>query len=127
MDAAKERAKTREAFGGPLANLTSVQMDIGDCAVRLRAARLLVLSAADALDHYGSKQARAQIAAAKIFVPKTISHIVDRAIQLHGGTGMSDDFQLARMYVAARALRIADGPDEVHLTALGKLELGSKL
>lgn len=128
LDLAKERVQHRVAFGSPLAKKSSVQMDIGHCAVQLRAARLLVLSAAHALDHHGGKSARAQIAAAKIFVPKTIAEIIDRAVQMHGGAGLSDDFPLARMYAGARALRIADGPDEVHVVSVGKLELlASKL
>ena len=120
---AKDRVHRRVAFGTPLAKNGSVRMDIGRCAVQWRAARLLVLSAADALDRYHGKYARAQIAAAKAFVPKTIAEIVDRAIQMHGGSGLSDDFPLAQMYGAARSLRIADGPDEVHLPTIGSLEL----
>lgn len=91
--------------------------------MKLRAARLLVLSAAHALDAHGSKSARAQIAAAKIFVPKTIAEIVDMAMQMHGGAGLSDDFPLSQMYAVARSLRIADGPDEVHTISVGKMEL----
>jgi len=79
------------------------------------------------LDHHSEKYARAQIAAAKIFVPTTVACIVDRAIQMHGGTGFSDDFSLAKMYAAARALRIADGPDDVHLSSIGRIELASRL
>lgn len=85
--------------------------------------RLLVLNAADQLDKIGNRKARVAISVAKIYVPRTVCGVIDYAIQLHGGSGVSDDTPLAQMWVSARALRIADGPDDVHLSTIGRIEL----
>jgi len=123
LEITKERLQTRVAFGSPLSHKSSVQQTFGSLAVDLRAARLLVLSAAESLDRLGGKLARFQISAAKFFVPKTVAKIVDTCIQFHGAGGFSEDYPLARMYSIARSLRVADGPEEVHLISLGKSEL----
>lgn len=123
LEITKDRLQTRVAFGSPLSHKSSVQQSFGSLAVDLRAARLLVLSAADSLDRLGGKLARFQISAAKVFVPKAIAKLVDTCIQFHGGGGFSEDYPLARMYGIARSLRVADGPEEVHLISLGKSEL----
>eukprot|EP00210_Caulerpa_lentillifera_P008134 g7768.t1 len=123
LELTKDRLQTRFAFGSTLSHKSSVQLSFGSLAIELRAARLLVLSAADSLDCHGGKLARYQIASAKVFVPKTITHLVDACMQFHGGAGFSDDYPLARMYAISRALRVADGPDEVHLISIGKSEI----
>lgn len=87
--------------------------------------RLLVLHAADQLDKVGNKKARVAISVAKIHVPRSVCGVIDYAIQLHGGGGVSDDTPLARMWVSARSLRIADGPDDVHLSTVGRIEMHS--
>ncbi|GMH42455.1 hypothetical protein BSKO_10374 [Bryopsis sp. KO-2023] len=129
MTLMKDRAHNRTAFGGPLASNPAVRIKLAECRVDIEAARLLVLNAANDLDKFGNKAARVQISAAKIFVPRAVCRVIDYAVQLHGGSGVSDDTPLARMWVIARTIRIADGPDEVHLATVGRLELegGSKL
>jgi len=120
----RERAKQREAFGGPLAEQGALRADYARRRIELDAARLLVLDAAAALDAVGHKHARGQIAAAKVAAPRAALRALDGAVQAHGGAGVSGDFPLAALWAAARTLRIADGPDEVHLESLAKLELG---
>ncbi|MCY1199621.1 (R)-benzylsuccinyl-CoA dehydrogenase [compost metagenome] len=117
------RAKSRVAFGKPLAEQGVVQQQIGDARTRLDAARLLVLRAAWRMDASGSKEARHDIAAAKILVPQVVKKIVDDAIQIHGGGGLSQDTPLATLYAQARFLQIADGPDEVHYRSMALAEL----
>lgn len=117
------RAKSRVAFGKPLAEQGVVQQQIGDARVRLEAARLLVLRAAWRMDTSGNKEARHDIAAAKILVPQVVKKIVDDAIQIHGGAGLSQDTPLAMLYAHARFLQIADGPDEVHYRSMALVEL----
>ncbi|MGE8612185.1 MAG: acyl-CoA dehydrogenase family protein [Achromobacter veterisilvae] len=117
------RAKSRVAFGKPLAEQGVVQQQIGDARVRLNAARLLVLRAAWRMDTAGNKEARHDIAAAKILVPQVVKKIVDDAIQIHGGGGLSQDTPLAALYAQARFLQIADGPDEVHYRSVALAEL----
>jgi acyl-CoA dehydrogenase len=87
-------------------------------------ARLMVLKAADLIDKHGAKGARGEIAAIKVIAPRVALNVVDRAIQVHGGGGVSEDFPLARMYAGLRTLRIADGPDEVHIRTVARQELG---
>jgi alkylation response protein AidB-like acyl-CoA dehydrogenase len=117
------RALGRVAFGGPIAAQGAFQHTLARCRVQLDAARLLVLAAADSLDRLGGRGAFGPIAAAKIAAPAAALRCLDAAIQTHGGGGVCQDFPLAQLFAAARTLRIADGPDEVHLTSLGKLEL----
>ncbi|GJP85416.1 hypothetical protein CLOP_g15527, partial [Closterium sp. NIES-67] len=117
-----DRALSRVAFGRPLGGNESVVRDTAECRITLEAARLLVLQAAAELDARGNKEARIAIAMAKVAAPRAAQKVLDRAIQVHGGGGVSSDFPLARLWVAARTLRIADGPDEVHLASIGKKE-----
>ncbi|CAI5995372.1 unnamed protein product [Closterium sp. NIES-65] len=123
MDCMLQRALSRVAFGRPLGGNESVMRDTAECRITLEAARLLVLQAAAELDAKGNKEARIAIAMAKVAAPRAAQKVLDRAIQVHGGGGVSSDFPLARLWTAARTLRIADGPDEVHLASIGKKEL----
>lgn len=114
------RAESRMAFGKALSQQGSVREAIAHSRCEIEQARLLTLSAADRIDHEGPKGAMDLIAMIKIVVPQMCQRVVDRAIQLHGGLGVSDDIPLARLFSYARIVRIADGPDEVHLAQLGK-------
>jgi alkylation response protein AidB-like acyl-CoA dehydrogenase len=118
-----KRAMERKAFGKPLAGHQSVRLDIAKSRIELNAARLTVLEAARALDEVGNKAARGHIAAAKAMAPSTVLTIIDRAIQVHGGAGVCDVTPLAGLWAAVRTLRLADGPDVVHLETIAKLEL----
>jgi acyl-CoA dehydrogenase len=118
-----ERAHTRTAFGRTLAEQGVVREWIADSRIEIEQARLLTFKAAWTMDRYDNKVARDLISAIKIAVPNMAGRVIDRAMQLHGGGGMSQDFPLARMFAWQRALRFADGPDEVHRRALGRLEL----
>jgi acyl-CoA dehydrogenase len=118
------RAVTREAFGQPLARQGVVQQQIALSRIGIDQARLLVLQTAWLIDTVGAKAARTQVAAIKAVVPQMACDVVDRAIQVHGGMGVSDDVPLAAMYAGLRTLRIADGPDEVHLRSIARAELG---
>jgi acyl-CoA dehydrogenase len=115
-----ERANTRIAFGKPLGEQGSVREDIAHSFCDVEQARLLTFRAADKMDRVGNKAARDLIAAAKIVVPSMAARVIDRAIQIFGGAGVSQDTFLARAYVYARYIRIGDGPDQVHLAAIGK-------
>ena len=117
------RALERNAFGKPLAGHQSVRLDIAKSRIELNAARLTVLEAARELDEVGNKAARGHIAMAKAMAPSTVLTIIDRAIQVHGGAGVSDVTPLAGLWAAVRTLRLADGPDIVHLETIAKLEL----
>jgi acyl-CoA dehydrogenase len=119
------RTQHRVAFGIPLSEQGVVQAAIAEARVTLDAARLLVLRAAHHMDTEGSKAARHDIAAAKVMVPRTVKHIVDDAIQMFGGAGVSQDTMLATLYAQARFLQIADGPDEVHRRSLAKAEFAA--
>jgi len=121
------RALTREAFGRPLAQQGVVQQQIAQSRMAIDQARLLVLQTAWLIDTVGAKAARAQVAAIKAVVPQVACDVVDRAIQVHGGAGVSDDVPLAQMYAGLRTLRIADGPDEVHYRSVARAELGRYL
>ena len=123
LQAMIERARSRVAFGRPLAAQGLVQAAIAESRCEIEQARLLTLAAAAALDRHGAKGARAAIGMIKIVAPRMACRVIDRAIQIHGGAGLGGDHFLAHAYAAARALRIADGPDEVHLAALAKLHL----
>ena len=118
------RAISREAFGRPLAQQGVVQQQIAESRVAIDQARLLVLHTAWLIDTVGAKTARSEVAAIKAVVPRMACDVVDRAIQVHGGMGVCDDVPLAQMYAGLRTLRIADGPDEVHLRSVARAELG---
>jgi acyl-CoA dehydrogenase len=118
------RATSRCAFGGPLADQGVVREQIALSRLEVEQARLLVLKTAWLIDqHGGAKNAATEIAGIKVVVPRTACAVIDRAMQLHGAAAMSDDFPLASFYAAARALRFADGPDEVHLRTVARHEL----
>ncbi|KAL0021599.1 hypothetical protein WJX79_002748 [Trebouxia sp. C0005] len=118
-----KRALDRVAFKKPVAQHGAFQSDYARCRIELSAARLTVLAAAHALDKHGNKKARGQIAAAKVYAPNVVLRVIDAAIQVHGGAGVCDDFPLAALWSGARTLRLADGPDDVHLVSIAKLEL----
>ena len=118
-----ERARTRTAFGKTLAEQGVVQQAIARSRIELEQVRLLCHKAAWLMDTQGNKAARTEIAAVKVAAPQVACEIIDRAIQVHGGAGMSNDVPLGRMYSWARALRILDGPDEVHLQSIARREL----
>jgi acyl-CoA dehydrogenase len=117
------RADEREAFGKPVSANANIRDWIAESRIELEMARLLVMKTAWLMDTVGNRHARIEISGIKFAVPEICLRIVDRAIQVHGGGGMSQDFPLARMYSWQRALRFADGPDEVHRRALGRMEL----
>ncbi|QRF24184.1 acyl-CoA dehydrogenase [Alicyclobacillus sp. TC] len=118
-----ERAKQRVAFGKPLAQQGVIQSWIADSRMEIEQARWLVLNAAYKMDTVGNKAAQKEIAMIKVVAPNVALKVIDRAIQVHGGAGVSDDFPLAKMWSNARTLRLADGPDEVHRRAVARLEL----
>ena len=118
-----ERSMARNAFGKPLARLGGNIDKIADSRMDIDMARLLTLKAAYMMDTVGNKVARSEIAQIKVVAPNVALKVIDRAIQMHGGAGVSGDFPLAYMYAMQRTLRLADGPDEVHRAAVGKLEL----
>ena len=118
-----ERALNRVAFGKRLAEMGSLREDIARSRLEIDQARLLTLHAAHTMDTVGNKAARAQIAAIKVVAPNVALNVLDRAIQVHGGMGVSGDTWLAAAWANQRTLRIADGPDQVHLEAVARLEL----
>ncbi|MBA2494252.1 MAG: acyl-CoA dehydrogenase family protein [Acidobacteria bacterium] len=118
-----ERAKSRVAFGKPLAEQGVIRNWISEARLAIEQARLLVLKTAWMMDEIGSKAARREIAMIKAVVPQMALKIIDRAIQTHGGGGVCQDFPLAQFWIYARTLRLADGPDEVHLESIAKMEL----
>jgi acyl-CoA dehydrogenase len=118
-----ERVKTRVAFGKPLADQGTIRAAIAESRIEINQARLLTLHAADVMDSSGNKAARSLIAQIKVVAPRMALRVLDRAIQAHGGAGLTDDFPLAYAWAHARTLRLADGPDEVHLEAIAKREL----
>ena len=115
-----QRAESRIAFGRPLSKQQSVREDIARSACEIEQARLLTLKAADRMDKGGNKAAKDLIAMIKIVAPSMACNVLDRAIQVHGGAGVSQDFFLAHAYAAARTIRLADGPDQVHMMQLGR-------
>jgi acyl-CoA dehydrogenase len=117
------RAKSREAFGGAIATQGVVRQWIAEARCEIDQARLLVLNCAWKMDKAGNKAARKEIAMIKAVVPMMALKIIDRAIQVHGGAGVSQDTPLANFWIYARSLRIADGPDEVHLESVAKMEI----
>jgi acyl-CoA dehydrogenase len=118
-----DRADERQTFGKPVSHNANIRDWIAESRIELEMARLLVLKTAWLMDTYGNQRARIEIAAIKVAVPNIALKVVDRAIQVHGGGGVSDDFPLAYMYAALRTLRLADGPDEVHKLSVARQEL----
>jgi acyl-CoA dehydrogenase len=118
------RAQTRVAFGRPLADQGVVRERIAESRMQIEQARLLTLKAAWMMDTVGKKQAQTEIAAIKVVAARTATDVIDRAIQLFGGAGVTDDWPLASMYAHARTLHLVDGPDEVHLRQIARKELG---
>jgi acyl-CoA dehydrogenase len=118
-----KRALSRHPFGKPLADQTVTLERIAESRIRIDQARLLVLNAADKMDKLGNKAARRELGEAKVAVPNMLCQVVDWAIQMHGGAGVTTDFGLAFAYAHARVLRLVDGPDEVHRNQIGRLEL----
>ena len=117
------RVASRTAFGKPLAEQGTIRADIAESRIEIEQARLLTLNAAQLMDGAGNKAARGEIAMIKVVVPRMALRVIDRAIQAHGGAGVCDDFPLAKSWAYARTIRLADGPDEVHIEAIAKLEL----
>jgi acyl-CoA dehydrogenase len=117
------RADERETFGKPVSANANIRDWIAESRIELEMARLLVLKTAWLMDTVGNQHARIEISGIKFAVPKICLQIIDRAIQVHGGAGVSDDFPLAQMYAHLRTLRLADGPDEVHKLSLARQEL----
>ena len=117
------RANNRVAFGQLLSAQGSVRESIAMSASEIEQARLLTLMTADQMDRYGNKETAALISMIKVVAPRMACQVIDRAIQIHGGAGVSGDFFLAEAYAVARTLRLADGPDEVHLAYTAKKTL----
>jgi acyl-CoA dehydrogenase len=118
-----QRVTDRVAFGRPLSEQGVIREWIADSRMEIEQARLLTLKAAYLMDTVGNKGAAVEISAIKVVVPNMALKVIDRAIQAHGGGGVSDDFPLAAMYAGIRTLRLADGPDEVHRRQVAKREL----
>ncbi len=114
------RTASRIAFGRKIKDFSSIRQEVANSCCEIEQARLLTLSAADKMDKSGNKEAKDLIAMIKIVAPNMAIKVIDRAIQIHGGLGVSSDTPLAHFFAAARTLRLADGPDEVHLYQLGK-------
>lgn len=120
-----ERSVKRVAFGKHLARLDGNRQVIANARIAIEQARLLTLNAAWHIDKYGARKAKSQIAQIKVVAPKMACEIIDAAMQMHGGAGLSEDFPLAAMYAGARVLRLADGPDEVHQRSIARYELSN--
>jgi acyl-CoA dehydrogenase len=117
------RASGRTAFGAPLAKQGVVREWIAESRLAIEQARLLVLKAAWLIDTVGVKQAATEIAAIKVAAPRAASYVLDRAIQTFGAAGVSGDTPLAEMWAGLRTLHLADGPDEVHLRSVARVEI----
>jgi len=117
------RADERETFGKPVSQNANIRDWIAEARIELEMIRLLVLKTAWLMDTVGNQHARTEIAAIKVAAPNVALKIIDRAIQVHGGGGVSDDFPLAFMWAHMRTLRLADGPDEVHKLSVARHEL----
>ena len=118
-----DRAQKREVFGGPLINQGVIQEWIAESRIAIDQARLMTLKAAWVIENFGAKNARTEIAAIKVVAPRAALQVIDRAMQTFGGAGIGPDTLLPRMYAGVRSLRFADGPDEVHLRDLARLEV----
>jgi acyl-CoA dehydrogenase len=127
LELALQRGSSRTAFGKPLVNLGGNRERIADARIAINQARLLVLQTAYLLDTEGLAGALSEVSQIKVAVPRMAQDVVDMAIQLHGGGGLSEDFPLAAAWTGARALRLADGPDEVHRGVIARIELASYL
>jgi acyl-CoA dehydrogenase len=123
LDTMCKRVQARVAFGKPLAEQGTIRADIARSRMEIEQARLLTLKAAYMMDTVGNKEARAEIAMIKVVAPNVALGVLDRAIQAHGGAGVSQDTFLASAWAYTRTLRLADGPDEVHTESIAKLEL----
>ena len=123
LEAMCRRAVSRVTFGQPIAMRANVQDWIAESRIEIEMARLLTLKAAWMMDTVGNRQARTEISAIKVAAPNVALRVLDRAIQVHGGAGVSDDFTLASAYAHLRTLRLADGPDEVHKLSIARREL----
>ncbi len=123
LEALCARARVRVAFGKPLSEQGVVRQTIADCRMEINQARLLTLYTAWMIDSVGAKEARNEIAQIKVAVPNMLQRVLDRAIEVHGAAGVSDDFGLGWSYAWGRTLRIVDGPDAVHRETIAKLEL----
>jgi acyl-CoA dehydrogenase len=123
LEAMCRRVQKRVAFGHPLAEQGTIRAAVAESRIEIEQARLLTLKAAYLMDTAGNKAARGEIAMIKVVAPNMALRVLDRAIQAHGGAGVSSDFGLASAWAAARTLRLADGPDEVHREAIARLEL----
>jgi acyl-CoA dehydrogenase len=117
------RAASRVTFGKPVATRANIQDWIAESRIEIEMTRLLTMKAAWLMDTMGNKHARTEIAAIKVAAPSVALKVIDRAIQVHGGGGVSDDFPLAMMYAHLRTLRLADGPDEIHKRSIARQEL----
>jgi acyl-CoA dehydrogenase len=117
------RAAARVTFGQPVATRANIQDWIAESRIEIEMARLLTMKAAWLMDTAGNKHARTEIAAIKVAAPNVALRVIDRAIQVHGGGGVSDDFPLAMLYAHVRTLRLADGPDEIHKRSIARHEL----
>ena len=123
LEAMCRRAQSRVAFGRRLSEFGTLRADIADSRMEIEQARLLTLKAAYMMDVAGNKSAKAEIAMIKVVAPNMALRVIDRAVQVHGGAGVCDDFFLANAWAGARTLRLADGPDEVHREAIARIEL----
>jgi len=123
LDLMCRRVLARNAFGRPIAEQGVVREWIAEARIRIEQARLLVLKTAWLMDTVGNRGAATEIAAIKVVAPEVACWVIDRAIQAHGGAGVSQDTPLASLYAHARTLRIADGPDEVHRRSVARGEL----
>ena len=123
LEAMSARVKSRVAFGKPLAEQGTIRAALAESRIEIEQARLLTMKAAELMDTVGNKVARREIAMIKVVVPRMAARVIDRAIQAHGAGGVSNDFGLAAAWAYARTIRLADGPDEVHIEAIAKMEL----
>jgi acyl-CoA dehydrogenase len=123
LEAMCQRAVSRTAFGKKIAEHSVNRHWIAESRMDIDQARLLTLYAAHKMDELGNKEARAEIAMIKVVAPNMTQRVIDRAIQMHGGAGVSPDFHLAKAFAGNRTLRLADGPDEVHRETIAKMEL----
>jgi alkylation response protein AidB-like acyl-CoA dehydrogenase len=126
LDLMIERGLKRTAFGKPILNLGGNRERIAEARIAIDQARLLTLNAAWKIDKVGALNAMTEIAAIKVVAPNVLQKVVDDAIQLHGGAGVSRDLPLTAFYSQARSLRLADGPDEVHKGLIARIELAKR-
>jgi acyl-CoA dehydrogenase len=117
------RALSRVTFGAPVSTRSNVQDWIAEARIEIEMIRLLTMKTAWLMDTVGNRQARTEIAAIKVAAPDVALRVIDRAIQVHGAAGLSEDFPLAALYAHVRTLRLADGPDEVHKMTIARQEL----